>query len=262
MGRLDGKVAIITGAGSGIARAAIHIFAREGARVIAAELNPELGKASVEGTNSSGGAATFVQTDVTDEGSVKAMVAAARATYGGRIDILFNCAGGSVAADRPVTEVDMDLWQHTMDLDLKGTFLCCRHAVPEMIAGGGGAIVNVSSGAALRGTFPAHIYTAAKGGLLSFTRALAGSYSRKGVRANVICPGLIMSDRIKSRYGKVPSEKATAQAASVNSDAMSRYPFGQGEPEDIANIALFLASAESRMINGAVIPAEGGMHAY
>lgn len=262
MGRLDGKVAIITGAGSGIARAATHIFAREGARVIAAELNPELGKASVEGTNGSGGAATFVETDVTDEGSVKAMVAAARAKYGGRIDILFNCAGGSVAADRPVTEVDMDLWQHTMDLDLKGPFLCCRHVVPEMIAGGGGAVINVSSGAALRGTFPAHIYTTAKGGLLSFTRALAGSYSRKGVRANVICPGLIMSDRIKSRYEKVPSEKTTAQAASVNSDAMSRYPFGEGEPEDIANIALFLASAESRMINGAVIPAEGGMHAY
>ena len=132
MRRLDGRVAIITGVGSGIARAATRIFAREGARVIAAELNPEFGKASVEGINSSGGAATLVQTDVTDECSVKAMVAVARATYGGRIDILFNCAGGSVAADRPVTEVDMDLWQHTMDLDLKGPFLCCRHVVPVL----------------------------------------------------------------------------------------------------------------------------------
>lgn len=262
MGRLDGKVAIITGAGSGIARAATRIFAREGAKVIAAEISPELGKASVDAAKGPSGAVTFVQTDVTNEASVKAMVATTAATYGGGIDILFNCAGGSVAADKPVTDVDMDLWQHTMNLDLKGPFLCCRHVLPVMIAGGGGAIVNVASGAALRGTFPAHIYTTAKGGLLSFTRALAGSYSSKGVRANVICPGLIMSERIKARFGPSAQSGASGQSASVRSDAMKRYPFGQGEPEDIANIALFLASGESRMINGAVIPAEGGMHAY
>jgi NAD(P)-dependent dehydrogenase (short-subunit alcohol dehydrogenase family) len=262
MRRLEGKVAIITGAGSGIAYAATRIFAREGAKVIAAELDIDRGEASAMAAREAGGVATFVQVDVTNESSVMAMVNTAVVAYG-RIDVLFNCAGGSVGEDRPVVDVDLKIWQHTMDLDLKGPFLCCRHTIPKMIAGQGGSIVNVASGAALRGSFPAHIYTAAKGGLLSFTRALAGSYSRNGIRANVICPGLVMSERIKARYGtdlRRPAE--SDQAVAVRSDAMSRYPFGKGEPEDIANIALFLASNESRMINGAVIPAEGGMHAY
>lgn len=260
MGRLDGKIVMITGAGSGIGRAATRMFAAEGARVLAAEIDPARGEASAAAARAAGGDAVFVQTDVTDDASVAAAVAAGVAAFGG-LSVLFNCAGGSTGKDKPVVDVDLAVWEQTIALDLKGPFLCCRHAVPVIIAGGGGAVINMGSAVALRGNFPAHVYTAAKGGILSFTRALAGSYSRKGVRANAICPGLVMSERILARFEGAPGTDA-AQMRAVDGGAMRRYPFGVGQPEDIANIALFLASDESRMINGAVIPAEGGMSAY
>jgi NAD(P)-dependent dehydrogenase (short-subunit alcohol dehydrogenase family) len=163
-----------------------------------------------------------------------------------------------VLEDKAVTDVDMEVWERTIPLDLKGPFLCCRHGIPRVIASGGGAVINVSSVVALRGNHPAHVYSSAKGGLISLTRSLAGSYSKDGVRANVICPGLIKTDRVKSRYlAQKPSENREDTISTFQS-----YPFGVGEPEDIANIALFLASDESRMVNGAVIPAEGGISAY
>jgi NAD(P)-dependent dehydrogenase (short-subunit alcohol dehydrogenase family) len=254
MGRLDGKVAVITGAGSGIARAAARIFTREGAQVVVAEINPELGAAAAL---EAGNNAVFIPTDVTDEDSVEgAMVQAVE--HFGALHILFNCAGGSVLEDKAVTDVDMEVWERTIPLDLKGPFLCCRHGIPRVIASGGGAVINVSSVVALRGNHPAHVYSSAKGGLISLTRSLAGSYSKDGVRANVICPGLIKTDRVKSRYlAQKPSENREDTISTFQS-----YPFGVGEPEDIANIALFLASDESRMVNGAVIPAEGGISAY
>ena len=254
MGRLDGKVAVITGAGSGIARAAASIFTREGAQVVVAEINPELGAAAAL---EAGNNALFVPTDVTDEDSVKDTMARAVEHFGG-LHILFNCAGGSVIEDARVTDVDMAVWERTIPLDLKGPFLCSRFGIPHLIASGGGAVVNVSSVVALRGNHPAHVYSAAKGGLISFTRSLAGAYADEGVRANVICPGLIKTDRVKARYvARKPSEDRKGTVGTFES-----YPFGVGEPEDIANIALFLASDESRMVNGAVIPAEGGISAY
>ena len=254
MGRLDGKVAVITGAGSGIARAAASIFTREGAQVVVAEINPELGAAAAL---EAGNNALFVPTDVTDEDSVKDTMARAVEHFGG-LHILFNCAGGSVIEDARVTDVDMEVWNRTIPLDLKGPFLCSRFGIPHLIASGGGAVVNVSSVVALRGNHPAHVYSAAKGGLISFTRSLAGAYADEGVRANVICPGLIKTDRVKARYvARKPSEDRKDTVGTFES-----YPFGVGEPEDIANIALFLASDESRMVNGAVIPAEGGISAY
>ena len=254
MGRLEDKVAVITGAGSGIARAAARIFTREGAQVVVAEIDPELGAASAK---EAGNNALFVPTDVTDEDSVDATMAQAVEHFG-NLHILFNCAGGSVLEDSNVTDVDMAVWERTIPLDLKGPFLCCRYGIPRMIESGGGAVINVSSVVALRGNHPAHVYSAAKGGLISLTRSLAGSYAKDGVRANVICPGLVKTDRIKSRY---VAEKASEGREGVIR-TFERYPFGVGEPEDIANIALFLASDESRMINGAVIPAEGGISAY
>lgn len=254
MGRLDGKVAVITGAGSGIARAAAQIFTREGAQVVVAEINPELGAAAAL---EAGNDAVFIPTDVTDEDSVDATMAQAVEHFGA-LHILFNCAGGSVLEDKSVTDVDMEVWERTIPLDLKGPFLCCRYGIPRVIASGGGAVINVSSVVALRGNHPAHVYASAKGGLISLTRSLAGSYSKDGVRANVICPGLIKTDRVTSRYlAQKPSENREDTISTFQS-----YPFGVGEPEDIANIALFLASDESRMINGAVIPAEGGISAY
>lgn len=261
MGRLEGKVATITGSGSGIARAAVNIFAREGAKVGILELNVELGKACEAEIRAAGFEATFIQTDVTKDASVKAGIDAIAAKYG-KLNVLFNCAGGSIAEDNKVTEVDLSVWDFTMNLDLKGPFLCCRHGIPHLIKAGGGAIVNVSSAAALQGSFPAMVYSAAKGGIISFTRSLAGQYFRDNIRANAICPGVIMTDRVKSRFGANLQGANSDQSKAISALGMSRYPFGVGEPEDIANIALFLASDESRMINGASVAAEGGMSAY
>ena len=254
MGRLAGKVAVISGAGTGIAKAAAMIFAREGAKVIVAELNEKTGAATAAEI---GEAALFLPTDVTNEDSVEATMARAVEHFGA-LHVLFNCAGGSVPEDSVVTEVDMSVWDRTIPLDLKGPFLCSRFGIPKIIDSGGGAVVNVSSVVALRGNHPAHVYSAAKGGLISFTQSLAGAYSADGVRANVICPGMIATDRIKSRSsGAAFSNRRAAMVSSWKA-----YPFGSGEPEDIANIALFLASDEARMVNGAVIPAEGGISAY
>ena len=254
MERLAGKRAVITGAGSGIARAAARIFVAEGAQVVIAEIDEEKGQASAA---EAGDAALYIHTDVTDEASVKTTMAEAKERLGG-IDILFNCAGGSLLDDNSVTEVDMSVWDYTIPLDLKGPFLCCRHGVPKLIESGGGSIINVSSVVALRGNHPAHVYSAAKGGIISLTRSLAGVYSEHGVRANAICPGLIKTQRVLDRY--IKRERPNSRAGSVGT--FESYPFGVGEPEDIANIALFLASDESRMVNAAVIPAEGGISAY
>ncbi len=254
MGRLAGKRAVITGAGSGIARAATRMFVAEGAQVAVAEIDEEKGRSSAA---EAGDSAFFIRTDVTDEASVEATMDEAKERLGG-IDILFNCAGGSLIDDNSVTEVDMSIWDHTIPLDLKGPFLCCRHGVPKLIESGGGSIVNVSSVVALRGNHPAHVYSAAKGGIISLTRSLAGVYSEQGVRANAICPGLIKTQRVLDRY--VERERPNSRVGSIGT--FEQYPFGVGEPEDIANIALFLASDESRMVNGAIIPAEGGISAY
>ncbi len=261
MGRLDGKVATITGAGSGIARAAANIFAREGAKVGILELKEDLGKACEAEIRAAGGDATFFQTDVTNDASVKVGVDAAAARYG-KLNILFNCAGGSIVEDKKVTDVDLGVWDFTMNFDLKGPFLCCRHGIPHLIKAGGGAIVNVSSVAALKGNLGVMVYSAAKGGIISFTRSLAGQYYRDNIRANAICPGIILTDRVKSRFGAAPAGGGNELPQPGGAINAKRYPFGIGQPQDIANIALFLASDESRMINGVSVPAEGGMSAY
>lgn len=260
MNRLQGKVAFITGAGSGIARASARLFAREGARVVIAEIDPVAGRATEEVVRAAGGEAFFVRTDVTQEQSVRDAIGAAVARHG-RLDILFNCAGGSINDDSLVTDVDLDVFDHTISLDLRGPLLCCRHGIPELIRAGGGSVINMSSGAALRGSSPKHVYTAAKGAILSLTRALAGSYVKDGVRANAICAGRILTNRIRGNYGTAdaPGPVTDRQDAAGR---LREYPFWVGEPEDIANIALFLASEESRMITGATIPADGGRSAY
>jgi NAD(P)-dependent dehydrogenase (short-subunit alcohol dehydrogenase family) len=256
MAQLQGKVAFISGAGSGIARAAARLFALEGAQVVIAELNPDLGRASEQMVREAGGDATFIETDVTKEESVKRAIAAAIARYG-KLNVLYNCAGGSIPEDNPVTEVDMSVWQHTMSLDLLGPFLCCRHGIPEMIKAGGGSIVNMSSAAALRGSYKGHVYSAAKGAILSFTKVLAGRYARDNIRANAICPGLVVTDRVIRMFGDPRKSSASPMVSALRS-----HPFSVGDPEDIANVALFLASDKSRMITGATIAADGGTSAY
>jgi NAD(P)-dependent dehydrogenase (short-subunit alcohol dehydrogenase family) len=251
MRRLEGKVALITGAGSGIGRASALRFAEEGARVVIAELRPELGKAVEHAVRKAGGDALFVETDVRSDPSVEGCIAAAVGRHG-RLDVLFNCAGGSVEADVPVTEIDLAVYEQTLALDLRGTFLCCRHGIPELIRAGGGSVINTSSIVALRGSYPMHAYASAKGAILSLTRSLAGAYAAQGIRANAICPGIVLSERIVKRFGD------NAERALLD----ERHPFAVGKPVDIANVALFLASDESRMVTGAVIPAEGGLSAY
>ena len=253
MNRLAGKVAVITGAGSGIGRAAARLFVAEGAKVVVAEIDAALGAASAR---EAGADARFVATDVTAEESVKRMVHEAKDTFG-HVDVLLNCAGGSLREDRPVTEVDPSVWDRTMNLDLKGPFLCCRHVIPLMVERGKGSVVNFSSVVALRGNHIAHVYVMAKGGLISFTRALAGAYSPKGVRVNAICPGIVLTERVRSRF----AGGNQIRFGGID-DITGQYPFAVGQPEDIANVALFLASDESRMVNGAAIPAEGGFSAY
>ena len=254
-GRLEGKVAFITGAGAGIGRASARLFAEEGAAVVIAEKNAEAGAGVAAEIERAGGRALAVPTDVTQEDSIARAVGAAAARFGA-IHVLFNCAGGSIPQDGPVAEVDLAVWDHTIGLDLKGTFLCCRHVIPQIVAAGGGAVVNASSVVALRGQ-SAHVYSAAKGGILSLTRSLAATYGRQGVRVNAICPGIVLSERIKARVQTGLLEQAASVGLSVES-----HPFSLGEPEDIARIALFLASDEARMIHGATIPADGGMSAY
>ncbi len=260
MGRLDGKVAFITGGGAGIAKAAALIFAREGAKVAIAEIATEAGRATEKLVREDGGDALFVHADVTKDDSVRNAVGEAVGHYG-RLDILYNCAGGSDEADGLVTEFDLKVWNRTMSLDVLGAILCCRHAIPEIVKAGGGAVVNMSSGAALRGASPYHIYTSAKGAILSLTRSLAGAYAKHNIRVNAICAGRILTERITGRYGSVdkPGPIVDRQDASGR---VKDYPFWVGVPEDIARIALFLASPESRMITGATIPADGGRSAY
>ena len=253
MNRLAGKVAVITGAGSGIGRAAARRFVAEGAKVVVAEIDATLGDAAAR---EAGADARFVRTDVTDEESVRQMVQQARDAFG-RIDILLNCAGGSLPEDKPVTEVDPSVWDKTMNLDLKGPFLCCRHVIPLMVEQGKGSVVNFSSVVALRGNHVAHVYVMAKGGLISFTKALAGAYSPKGIRVNAICPGVVLTERVRSRF----TDGNQIRFGGID-DIAGKYPFAVGQPEDIANVALFLASDESRMVNGTAIPAEGGFSAY
>jgi NAD(P)-dependent dehydrogenase (short-subunit alcohol dehydrogenase family) len=171
MNRLANKVAIITGGGSGIGRASARLFAAEGAKVVVAEIDEKLGETSV---TEAGPAARFIRTDVTSDDSVQQMVRQAQDAFG-RIDVLLNCAGGSLLEDRHVVEVDLAVWDRTISLDMKGPFLCCRHVIPLMVAQGSGSVVNFSSVVALRGNHYAHVYTAAKGGIIAFTQALAGA---------------------------------------------------------------------------------------
>lgn len=258
--KLAGKVAFISGGGGGIGHAACLAFAAAGARVVACDLDAARAARSADAVVAAGGEAIALPADITQDAQVAAAIAAAVARFG-RIDVLYNCAGGSLPADGSVTEVPLDVFDRTINLDLRGTFLCCRHAIPEMIRAGGGAIVNMSSGAALRGASPHHVYTAAKGAILSLTRAIAGTYAKQGIRANVIASGRVMTERIIRDWGAL-SEQGNGRDPQDPVGRLREYPFWVGEPEHVAATAVFLASDAARMITGATIAADGGRSAY
>ena len=262
MARLKDKVAFLTGAGAGIARATAKAFVAEGAKVSIIELNREAGDAAEREVRALGGDAVFIQTDVTQDESMKQAMDATIARFG-RLDVLFNCAGGSLQEDVPVHEMDLKVWHHTVNLNLLHPFLSCRHGIPHMIKAGGGSIINVTSHMGLVGTAkPA--YAATKGGIISFTKTLAAQYVKYNIRANAIGPGSIRTERQIKRYENAQWQGAdNANPAARERAALHKnYPFSVGGPEDIASIAVFLASNESRMLTGTTIAADGGRSSY
>jgi len=250
MGRLDGKVAFITGSGSGIGRAGAILFSREGARVIVADISREGGERTVEMVRDLGGDATYVHTDVTDPGSVERAIATTLATYG-KLNVLYNDAGGSTAQDGPVTKVSIDEFWRTIKVDLFGTFVCCKYGIPELIKAVGGSVINTTSYVALAGIKGRDAYTAAKGGVLAITRSMAANYAKHKIRVNAIAPGVILTERVKKFIAADPRMGGMGK----------HHMLGMGEPEDIAHMALFLASDEARIITGAIFPVDSGWSA-
>jgi NAD(P)-dependent dehydrogenase (short-subunit alcohol dehydrogenase family) len=252
MGRLDGKVAVITGAGSGIGRVAAVLFASEGAQVVVADVVAEQAAGTVADIVSAGGSAAAVTVDVSDEDQVAEMVSAAVTTYGG-LHVLFNNAGIFPEDDGGVLDTPPSTWQRVMEVNLKGVWLGCRAGVPAMLDSGGGSIINVASFVALMGAATAQIaYTASKGGVLAMTRELAVEYARRGIRANSICPGPIETPLL----AELLSDPVRRQRRLVH------IPIGRfGRPDEIAKAALFLASDDASFVTGSALVVDGGITA-
>ncbi|HYM53377.1 MAG TPA: glucose 1-dehydrogenase [Candidatus Dormibacteraeota bacterium] len=249
--RLADKVALITGAGSGMGRVAAQMFAAEGARVVVAEFDERAGSETVGLVTGAGGDATFVKTDVSREGDARGMVEQAVASYG-RVDVLYNNAGIMPEADHSVTDTDVDTWDQVMAVNLRGVFLGCKYAIPQMLEQGSGSVINISSFVALLGcSVPQDAYTASKGAVLSLTRSLAVQFGGRGVRSNAICPGPIETPLLMDWLLKDEAAKKLR---------LARNPTGRfGKPEEIVNVAIYLASDESRWTNGAHFVIDGGI---
>ncbi len=249
--RLEGKVALITGAGSGIGRAIALRFTQEGARVVVVDWKPEEGQETVRMVQSGGGEALFVEADVSQENDVSKMVEAAVAAFG-RLDILCNNAAIQVFGSIPETS-GAD-WHKVMDVNLKGVYLGCKYAIPQMIAQGGGSVVNTSSILGLVGDPDLPAYGATKGGILAMTAAMAQAHGKQNIRVNSICPGDVATPLVLEYFEQFPDpEEARRRVA-------SEYALGRiAEPEEIANVALFLASDESSFVTGTYIVVDGGL---
>jgi len=247
MRSLSEKVAFITGSGAGIGQAAALLFAQHGARVIVADITEDAGERTAAAAREAGGEASFVRIDVGDEDSVQQAIATAIARYG-RLDIIYNNAGGSSPNDGTVTSMAISEFWRAIRVDLFGTFLCCRFGIPHLINAGGGVIINTTSTTALRGVPRIEAYTAAKGGIISLTQAMAIDYAEYGIRVNAIAPGGIRTERTARNIAASASAAATQGA----------HLLGIGSPKDVADTALFLASEESRYITGVVLTVDGG----
>ena len=246
MGRLDNKVAVITGAASGIGRATALRFAREGAKVVVADLNEDTGTALADEI-----AGTFVQVNVADEASVKSMYDQVLATYGG-VDILFNNAGISPADDDSILTTELDAWKRVQDVNLTSVYLCCKYGIPHLLARGGGSIINTASFVAVMGSATSQVsYTASKGGVLSMSRELGVQFAREGIRVNALCPGPVNTPLLQELFAKDP-ERAARRLVHI--------PAGRfAEPEEIASAALFLASDDSTFVNATTFLVDGGI---
>jgi NAD(P)-dependent dehydrogenase (short-subunit alcohol dehydrogenase family) len=251
-GRLAGKVALITGAGSGMGRAAAELFAGEGAKVVVTDVVDDAGNATVAAVRAAGGDAAYVRADVSKAADCEAMVQCATDTYGG-LHVLYNNAGIFPADDGGVLDTPESTWEKVMDINLKGVWLGCRAGIPAMIASGGGSIVNVASFVAIVGAATAQIaYTASKGGVLSMTREIAVEYARRGIRANALCPGPIQTPLLEELLSD-PARRARR---------MVHIPMGRlGQAEELAKAALFLASDDASFMTGASLVVDGGITA-
>jgi NAD(P)-dependent dehydrogenase (short-subunit alcohol dehydrogenase family) len=250
MDRLAGKVALITGASSGLGRVGAELFAREGARVVIADRDD--GEAVVESIAAAGGEAAYVAADVGDDESVHAAVEHTVATFGG-LHVLYNNAGISPADDDGPENTADETWTRVLDVNVTGIARCCRHGIPAMLASGGGSIVNVASFVAHMGAATPQIaYTASKGAVVAMTREVATIYARRGIRANALCPGPVLTPL----FAKFLSDDARRERRLVH------IPMGRfGEPSEIALGALFLASDESSFMTGQSLIIDGGITA-
>jgi NAD(P)-dependent dehydrogenase (short-subunit alcohol dehydrogenase family) len=251
MGRLDGKVAVVTGAASGIGAASARGVAAEGAHTVVADLDLDGAQAVAEEIRAAGGSATAVRVDLGDVDSVRAMVAAAADTYGG-LDVLHNNAAATRLAahrDLAVAEADPAVWDDTMRINLRGTMVAIQAAVPHMIARGGGSVINTSSGSGLSGDLRNPAYGASKAALINLTQYVATQYGKQGVRCNAIAPGFIVT----------PASAGSAHGAIR--EAMLRHHLTPrlGRPEDVAAAVVFLACDESAFITGHTLRVDGGL---
>jgi NAD(P)-dependent dehydrogenase (short-subunit alcohol dehydrogenase family) len=249
MGRLDGKVCVITGAGGGMGREGAILFSAEGASVCAADVNLD----AAASTATEARDAFAQEVDVADEASVAAMMAAAAERYGG-IDVLYNNAGISPSDDASVLETSVDAWDRVQAVNTKGVFLCCKHGIPYLQQRGSGSVINVASFVAIVGAATSQIsYTASKGAVLSMTRELAVQFARENIRVNALCPGPVETPLLLSIYGDDP---AALERRRIH------WPTGRlAKPREVVNGALFLASDESSYVTGSTFLVDGGLTA-
>jgi NAD(P)-dependent dehydrogenase (short-subunit alcohol dehydrogenase family) len=247
MPRLASKVAVITGAASGIGRASAIRFAAEGASVVVADLDAVVGAALA---GEIGGA--YIHVDVASEASVRDLYVSAAATYGG-IDVLFNNAGISPPEDDSILTTDLEAWQRVQDVNLTSVYLCCRYGIPHLQARGGGSVINTASFVAVLGSATSQIsYTASKGGVLAMSRELAVQFAREGIRVNALCPGPVNTPLLQELFAKDP-ERAARRLVHV---PMGRF----ADPDEIASAALFLASDDASFVTATTFMVDGGIH--
>lgn len=250
--RLGEKVALITGAGSGIGLEAALLFSSEGARIVAVDVNAAAGKEAVKQIEAKGGKAVYVDADVSKANDCEKMVAAAEERFG-RLNILFNNAGIMDGGDDNAVTTEEEVWERTMAINLKGVFLGCKFGIPALKRAGGGSIINTASFVAILGAAtPQLAYTASKGGVLAMTRELAVIHAREGIRVNALCPGPLRTELLMKFLDTEPKKQRR----------LVHIPMGRfGEAKEIARAALFLASDDASYMTGASLMVDGGITA-